>query len=102
MKKNHSPGGARIGMRMLIYAVAFIAVIGIRETLTDGTGPISRNLGTLYNKTLMAASKLGLGVALLSHDKDGENSIIGQGSTMLGKASHRGYVSAAKVDLFAR
>jgi hypothetical protein len=101
MKKHHSPGGMRISLRMVLYTIAFIAVLGTRETLTDGTGPVSRQLGVIFNDTLMAGSKLALGVALMTHDQDGDDSMSGKASTMLGKAAHRGFVSATKVTLYA-
>ena len=102
MKKNHSPSGMGIAVRMLVYPMAFIAVLGIREILSDGTGPVSQNLGIVFNKTLMTSSKFGLGVALMSKDNPGERTLIGQSSRALGKASHQAYVSAAKVELYAR
>ncbi len=102
MKKNHPLGGTRIVMRVLFYAFAFIAVIGARETLTSGNGPVSNTLGSAFNQVLMASSKLGLGFAQMNADEQGENTVIGRYSRSLGKASHKAYVSSAKVDLFAR
>lgn len=102
MKKNHPHSGKGIAVRVLGYSVAFIAVIGIRETLTEGTGPVNRSLGQVFNRTLMATSKLGLGVALMNQDQPGDLTVIGEGSKMLGRASHKAFVSAAKVDLYAR
>jgi CRISPR/Cas system type I-B associated protein Csh2 (Cas7 group RAMP superfamily) len=103
MKKNHSPGGTRIGLRVLLYSFVFLAVIGTRETLSsDRNGPVSINLGVAFNRVLMTSSKLGLGVALLNQDKRGENTMIGRYSLALGIASHKAFVSSAKVDLFAR
>lgn len=101
MKKNHSPGGTRIGLRVLFYSFVFFAVIGTRETLSDGCGPISNQLGTAFNRVLMASSKLGLGLALLNQDKGGENTMIGRYSLALGIASHKAFVSASKVEIFA-
>ncbi|MES2439290.1 MAG: hypothetical protein V4584_09485 [Verrucomicrobiota bacterium] len=102
MKKNHSPGGTRIGVRLLFYSFAFLAMIGMRETLSDGNGPVSHHLGCAFNRTLMASSKLGLGLALMNLDKPGESTLIGRYSRSLGLASHKAFVSAAKVDLYAR
>ena len=101
MKKNHSPGGTRVCLRVLLYTIVFFAVIGTRETLREGSGPLSNRLGSAFNRVLMASSKLGLGFALLNNDKLGENTMIGRYSLALGKASHKAFVSAAKVDLFA-
>lgn len=101
MRRHHPPGGMRISLRMLLYTIAFIAVIGTRETLTDGTGPVSRQLGTMFNQVLMVGSKLGLGVALMTHDQHGEASMTGKASMALGKIAHRGFVSATKINLYA-
>lgn len=89
-------------MRVLVYGLAFTAVIGVRETLTGEGGPISDGVGRAFNRVLKASSKLGLGIALMSEDNPGDITLIGHGSRMLGKASHKGFVSASKVDLFAR
>lgn len=102
MKKNHSPGGAGIGLRVLFYSIVFLAMIGMRESLTEGNGPISNKLGMAFNKVLMSSSKLGLGLALLNHDQSGEGTRIGRYSRALGLASHEAFVSASKVDIFAR
>jgi hypothetical protein len=102
MKKNHPPSGMSIAVRMLAYPMAFIAMIGIREILSDGTGPVNQNLGMVFNKTLMTTSKLGLGVALMNEDSSGERTLVGKTSRELGKASHKAYVSAAKVELYSR
>jgi hypothetical protein len=102
MKKNHPPSGMGITVRMLVYPMAFIAMLGIREVLSDGTGPVSQNLGMVFNKTLMTSSKFGLGVALMNEDSPGERTLIGKTSRELGKASHKAYVSAAKVELYGR
>lgn len=91
-----------IAVRMLAYPMAFIAMIGIREILSDGTGPVNQNLGMAFNKTLMTSSKFGLGVALMNDDQSGDRTLIGRGSRALGKASHKAYVSAAKVELYSR
>lgn len=101
MKKHHPPSGKGIAVRVLGYSMAFIAVIGIRESLTDGTGPVSQCLCRVFNHTLMASSKLGLGVALMNQDSPGDLTVIGEGSKMLGRASHRAFVTAAKVELYA-
>jgi hypothetical protein len=91
----------RISLRMFLYTIAFIAVIGTRETLTEGTGPVSRQLGTMFNSVLMAGSKLGLGVALMTHDQNGADSMTGKASMALGKVAHRGFVCATKINLYA-
>ncbi len=102
MKKTHSPGGARIGLRVLFYSFVFLAVIGTRETLSNSGGPVSNKLGIAFNQVLMASSKFGLGIALLNQDKRGENTMIGRYSLALGMAAHKAFVSASKVDIFAR
>ena len=102
MKKNHSPGGIRIILRVLFYSFVFLAMIGTRETLSNQSGPVSNTLGAAFNRVLMTSSKLGLGLAMLSSDKRGERTIIGRYSHALGIACHKTFVSAAKVDLFAQ
>ncbi len=102
MKKNHSPGGAGIGLRVLFYSFAFIAVIGTRETLSDGNGPVSTALGRTFNQLLKGSSKLGLGFAIMNSDDKGESTLVGRYSRSLGIAAHKAYVSSAKVELFAR
>lgn len=101
MKKNHSPGGTRVGLRVLFYSFVFLAVIGTRETLSHQSGPVSNNLGIAFNRVLMTSAKLGLGLALLNKDERGEHTTIGRYSLALGIASHKAFVSSAKVDLFA-
>lgn len=100
MKKNHSPGGMRIYVRILCYSIGFIAVLGARENLTEGSGPVSRQLGAAFNEALMAGSKLALGVALLTHDEEDETSMSGWASMKLGKAAHSAFVSASKVSIY--
>ena len=102
MKKNHPPGGIRIGMRLLFYSFTFIAMIGTRETLSAGSGPISDTLGRAFNRVLMTSSKFALGFALMNQDEKGEETMIGRYSRILGIASHKAFVSSAKVELFAR
>lgn len=102
MKKNHSPGGARICLRMLCYSLAFIAVIGTRETLTEGTGPVSRQLCSMINGSLMTGSKLALGFALMTHDKKNVATFSGWANRTLGRAAYRGFVSASKVDMYGQ
>jgi hypothetical protein len=101
MKKNHPRGGARIGLRVLLYSFAFIALMGTRETLSDGNGPVSDTLGKAFNEVLMASSKLGLGLAIMNLDKPGENTIIGRYSRELGMVSHQAFVSSAKVEIYS-
>ncbi len=102
MKKNHSPGGTRISLRVLLYTIAFVAVVGTRESLTEGTGPVSRQLGVIFNETLKAGSKLGLGFALMTRDEGNDDSMAGRASRAIGKASHEAFVSASKVDIYKR
>lgn len=102
MRKSHSPGGTRIGLRVLCYSIVFIAVIGIRENLTEGTGPVSNHLCTMFNNTLMAGSKLTLGIALMIHEPGDKGTLRGRTHVMLGKAAHQGFVSASKVDIFRK
>lgn len=102
MSRNHPPSGRGIAVRVLVYSLAFSAVIGVRETLTGQGGPISDGVARTFNQVLKASSKLGLGIAQMSQDNPGDITLIGQGSRMLGRASHKGFVSASKVDLFAR
>ena len=77
-------------------------MIGVRETLTGQGGPISDGVGHAFNQMLKASSKLGLGIAQMSQDNPGDISLIGQGGRMLGKASHQGFVSASKVEIYRR
>jgi hypothetical protein len=102
MKKNHPPGGTRVASRVLIYSIAFISMLGMRETLSSESGPVSDTLGKKFNQVLMTGSKMGLGMALLSSDRIGENTMLGRYSRKLGMASHQGYVSSAKVELYSR
>lgn len=101
MKKNHPRGGARIYLRVSLYSFAFLVLMGTRETLSDGTGPVSGTLGRAFNEVLMASSKLGLGFSMMNLDKPGENTMIGRYSRELGIASHRAFISSAKVDIYA-
>ena len=100
MKKNHSPGGARICLRVLCYSIGFIAVLGARECLTEGSGPVSRQLGAMFNNALMAGSKLALGVSLMTRDEADRNSMSGRASVELGRAAHTAFVSASKVSIY--
>jgi hypothetical protein len=102
MKKNHSPGGAPVYCRVLLYSIAFIALIGTRETLSGKSGPVSDRLGSAFNRVLLVSSKMGLGFALMNHQADDQSSMLARCNRSLGTASHRAFVSAAKVDLFAR
>jgi hypothetical protein len=102
MKKNHSPGGTRIGLRVLFYSFVFLALMGTREVLSNTDGPVSNQLGIAFNRVLMTSSKLALGVALMSQDKLNENTMFGRYSLALGKAAHQAFISASKVELFAR
>lgn len=101
MKKNRPRGGARICLRVLLYSFAFIALMGSRETLSDGSGPVSAALGKAFNEVLMASSKLGLGFAVMNLDGPGENTMIGRYSMSLGIASREAFVSSAKVEMYS-
>jgi hypothetical protein len=101
MKKHHPRGGVRIYLRALLYSFAFIALMGVRETLSDGNGPVSSTLGKAFNEVLMATSKLGLGIAMMNLDAPGENTTIGRYSHQLVIASHNAFVRSAKVDIYA-
>lgn len=101
MKKNHSPGGIRIALRMLFYAITFIAVIGIRENITAGTGPVSKTVAKGFNEVLMASSKLGIGFAVMAHRRGDENTVVGKGSRMLFTSSRNGFVTACKMNFYA-
>ncbi len=101
MKKNHSPGGIRIALRMLFYAITFIAVIGARENITAGTGPVSKTVAKGFNEVLLASSKLGIGFAVMNHRRGDENTVVGKGSRMLYKMSLRGFVNASKMNFYA-
>jgi|GEM_PF-4441292 len=101
MKKHHSPGGIRIAMRMLFYAITFIAVIGARENITTGTGPVSKTVAKGFNEVLMASSKLGIGFAVMNHRRGDENTLVGKGSRMLFHMSHRGYINASRMNFYA-
>ncbi|RYD46497.1 MAG: hypothetical protein EOP83_29575 [Verrucomicrobiaceae bacterium] len=100
MKKNRPRGGVRICARMLLYSFAFIALMGTREFMSGGNGPVSSTLGRVFNEALMASSKLGLGLAMMNLDAPGENTMIGRYSSELGAISHRGFVNSAKVDIY--
>jgi hypothetical protein len=84
-----------------MYSFLFLALMGMRETMSSGTGPVSDTLGKVFNQALKSSSKLGLGLALMSADKQNENTMVGRYSHQLGVASHKAYVSSAKVDLFS-
>lgn len=101
MKKNHPRGGVRIYLRALLYSFAFVALMGVRETLSDGNGPVSDTLGKVFNEVLMASSKLGLGFAMMNLDAPGENTMVGRYSRELGIASHNAFVRSAKVNIYA-
>lgn len=100
MKRNHPPGGKRLCLRLLTYALAFIAVIGMRETFTHETGPVSKQLGVIYNETLKAGSKLVLGFALMSYDEDDTTSLKGRSTVAIGQAAYRGFICATRVDIY--
>lgn len=100
MRKNHPPGGMRLYLRLLTYTIAFVAIIGMRETFTHETGPVSKQLGVIYNETLKAGSKLVLGIALMSYDEDDTTSLKGRSTVMLGQAAYRGFVCATRVDIY--
>ncbi|RYD44343.1 MAG: hypothetical protein EOP85_09500 [Verrucomicrobiaceae bacterium] len=102
MKRNRPRGDERIYLRALLYLFAFIALMGVRETLSGGNGPVSDTLGRTFNKALMASSKLGLGFSMMHRDAPGESTLIGRYSHDLNILSHRAFISSAKVEIYSR
>lgn len=101
MKKNPATCGLRTGMRVLGYSLVFIAVIGIRENLTHGGGTVSTRLSMGLNRILMETSRVGMGLAQMTADAPHEETTIGRYSRSLDKASRHGFISAAKMDIYA-
>lgn len=101
MKKNPAPCGLRTGMRMLGYSLVFLAIVGIRENLAHGSGPVSNQVGKALNRVLMETSKVGMGLADMTADAPHQSTMIGSYSRSLDKASRHGFVSAAKMDIYA-
>jgi hypothetical protein len=87
-------------MRMLGYSLIFIAVIGIRENLVQGGGTVSTQVGMTLNRVLMGSSKLGLGLAQMAADAPHKKTTIGNYSRSLEAASRRGFIHAAKMDIY--
>ena len=100
MKKNPATCGLRTGMRMLGYSLVFLAVIGIRENLTHGGGTVSTQASMTLNRILMGSSKLGLGLAQMAADAPHEKTMIGGYGRSLETASRRGFIHAAKMDIY--
>ncbi|MGL5018220.1 MAG: hypothetical protein ACRDBP_08820 [Luteolibacter sp.] len=101
MKKNPAPCGLRTSMRMLGYSFVFLALVGVREHLTHGSGPVSHQVGKVLNRVLMETSKVGIGLAQMTADAPHQTTTIGSYSRSLDKASRTGFVSAAKMDIYA-
>ena len=101
MKKNPAPSGLRTGMRVLGYSLVFLAIVGIRENLVHNGGPVSTQVGKALNRVLMESSKVGMGLAQMTADAPHETSVIGRYSRSLDKASRSGFISAAKMDIYA-
>ncbi len=101
MKKHHSPGGIRVALRMLVYAFIFVAVMGARENLTSGHRPVSKTVARAFNQVLMVSSKLGIGFAVMNHSKGDQDTLVGKGSRHLFKLSHRGYITASRMNFYA-
>jgi hypothetical protein len=100
MKKSPSPGGKRLAIRLMCYAVAFFALIAARESFLKDGGPLTDSLGRGFNNVLMVGSKLGLGFALICDEQTARDSAMGRGGQKLGRASHKAYVDAQKVELY--
>lgn len=98
MNHTHSRTGSRIGLRALIYSIAFLAIIGVRETLTQGGGPLSDNLGRMFNKTLMTSSKLGLGLADMCVENSEPDSMIGRSGRAVGRVARKAFIDAYLVE----
>jgi hypothetical protein len=101
MKKNPATCGLRTGMRMLGYSLVFLAIVGVRENLTHGGGPVSTRLSMTLNRILMESSRVGMGLAQMTADAPHEKTMIGRYSRSLDRASRHGFISAAKMDIYA-
>jgi hypothetical protein len=101
MKKNPAPSGLRTGMRMIGYSLVFLAIVGIRENLSNGSGPVSDQVGKALNRVLMESSRVGMGLAHMTADAPHQKTLIGSYSRSLDKASRHGFISAAKMDIYA-
>jgi hypothetical protein len=88
-------------MRMLGYSLVFLAIVGIRENLTHGSGPVSNQVGRVLNRVLMETSKVGMGLADMTADSPHQKTLMGSYSRSLDKASRHGFISAAKMDIYA-
>ena len=101
MKKNPAPSGLRTGMRMLGYSLVFLAIVGIRENLAHSEGPVSNQVGKVLNRILMETSKVGMGLAQMTADSPHQSTMVGSYSRSLYKASRTGFISAAKMNIYA-
>ncbi len=101
MKKNPAPSGLRTGMRVLGYSLVFLAIVGIRENLVHNGGPVSTQVGKALNRVLMESSRVGMGLAQMTADAPNQKTMIGTYSRRLDKASRHGFISAAKMDIYA-
>ena len=100
MKKSPKPGGMRLVPRLMCYAIAFFALIAARESFLKDGGPLTESLGRGFNNVLMVGSKLGLGFALICDEQIDRDSAVGRGGQKLGRASHKAYIDAQKVELY--
>jgi len=102
MKHNRTHGGTRIALRLTVYAVTFLAIIGIRESLIHDGGPLSESLGRIFNRSLMASSKIGLGLAEICEDHGVEGGLVSRNGRILNRAAHKAFIDAAKFDIYGK
>lgn len=133
MKTTRSPRGKRFVVATLALVFGSLAAYTSKEFIVGKDGSLSAKLGPAFNKVLLSASKLGMGLgelhteekatasavpegmvtaseAKVSGDfrpasiiREGEDpSLLAKGSKELRKVSRNAFISASKVEIYAK
>lgn len=133
MKTTRSPRGKRFVVATLALVFGSLAAYTAKEFIIGKDGTLSAKLGPAFNKVLLGASKLGMGLGELHTEKkatasavpegmvlatdpnkpaderprgiiaEGEDpSLLAKGSKELRKVSRKAFISASKVEIYAK
>jgi hypothetical protein len=133
MKTTRSPRGRRFVVASLALVFGAVAAYTAKEFIIGADGTLSAKLGPAFNKVLLGASKLGMGLGELHQEEkasasavpegmilaadpnqpadprpagiiaEGEDSsLLAKGSKELRKVSRKAFISASKVEIYAK
>jgi hypothetical protein len=79
MKTTRSPRGKRFVVALLAITFGSLAAYSAKEFIIGADGKLSAKLGPAFNKVLLGASKLGMGLGELHTEEKASASVVPEG-----------------------